>query len=248
MDIQGNIERFEELVGQINRPGKDRLLEYCQKSDFYTAPASTRFHLSCEGGLLQHSLNVFEALRYMGCINTDDDTMEYRVYGQLVVKTKYESAIIAALFHDLCKTNFYGVEYRNQKVYKAGGSKRDAGGAYDWERVPAYCVEDKNPYGHGEKSVMMVEQFMRLSMEERYAIRWHMGMSEEHNIQTYSQAVEKFPFVLFVHTADQFASHFMENKDGNKPEFEDQGQTLKEAGAPAADYADEPVFQEATPI
>lgn len=245
MNTEANIRYFEFLVSQIKRPGRDELLNYCRKSDFYRAPASTKFHLSCEGGLLQHSINVFEALRHMGCTNVDDDTMEYNVYGQQVVKTPYESIIVAALFHDLCKTNFYSVEYRNQKVYKSGGSKHDAHGNFDWESVPFYIVEDKNPYGHGEKSVMMVDQFMRLTMEERYAIRWHMGMSEANIIATYNQAAAKYPLVLFLHTADQMASLFMEDKTGNKPEFEFVGQMPEEDAQPAAN---EPVFQEAVPL
>lgn len=247
MNHERNIERFEALVNSISRPGREKLLEYCQKSDFYTAPASTRFHLSCEGGLLQHSLNVYDALHDMALPGQDGMT-EFLVRGVLVSRVRNESIIIAALFHDLCKTNFYSVEYRNQKIYKPGGSKRDARGSFDWESVPSYIVEDKNPYGHGEKSVMMVEQFMRLSMEERYAIRWHMGMSDAQIIPTYSQAIEKYPLVLYLHTADQMASHFMENKDGNKPGFEEPQEMLREGMMPAADYVDEPVFQEATPI
>ena len=97
-----------------------------------------------------------------------------------------------ALLHDLCKVNFYATEMRWRK---------DANNK--WEQYPVYAVNDRNPYGHGEKSVMMASEFIHLTMEERYAIRWHMGMSEANIIQTYCQAAEKYPLVLFTHMADQ---------------------------------------------
>lgn len=182
----GNKERFEELLKRAaDRPGFDGLLNYIRKSDFYTAPASTKFHLSCEGGLLQHSLNVYDAL--VGRLQPgENDTFRYLVHGKEVVAFKRETLVIVALLHDLCKTNFYETEMRNQKTYdpekvKAASSwqvKKDNAGQFIWESVPCYTINDKNPYGHGEKSVMMIEEFMRLTMEERYAIRWHMGMGD----------------------------------------------------------------------
>lgn len=161
-------ERFEKLMQTISdRPGFDRLMNYIRKSDFYTAPASTRFHLSCEGGLLQHSLNVYDAL--IGRLEKQQDgEYHYMVAGKSVASFSQGTLVVTALLHDICKTNFYTVEYRNKKVYSEKGSKRDAGGRFDWQTVPAYAVDDKNPYGHGEKSVMMVEEFVKLSMEERY--------------------------------------------------------------------------------
>lgn len=113
-----NQERFEELMSiAADRPGWSELMNYIQKSDFYTAPASSRFHLSCAGGLLQHSLNVYDALvgRLVDTVETDE--MALQVSGHTVAAFKKETLAIAALLHDLCKTNFYTVEYRNQKTY-----------------------------------------------------------------------------------------------------------------------------------
>lgn len=233
-------ERFEELMQSVSdRPGFDRLMNYIRKSDFYTAPASTRFHLSCEGGLLQHSLNVYDAL--IGRLQMlDDGEYHYMVAGKSVASFSQGTLAVVSLLHDICKTNFYTVEYRNKKVYNDKGSKRDAGGRFDWQVVPAYAVEDKNPYGHGEKSVMMVEEFMKLSMEERYAIRWHMGMGDcsYNEIQAFNASCELYPLVLLLHNADQEASHFMEDPDGRK-------QIFKEAGQEAAAPADQMAFGEA---
>ena len=104
-------------------------------------------------------------------------------------------------------------------------------------------MNDKNPYGHGEKSVMMIEEFMKLSMEERYAIRWHMGMSEVQNINTFNQACEKYPLVLLLHMADQEASHFMEDQMDNKEEYQDKEETCCQDSDPS-----DTGFQEAEPI
>lgn len=161
------------------------------------------------------------------------------VAGKSVASFSQGTLAVVALLHDICKTNFYTVEYRNKKVYSDKGSKRDAAGRFDWESVPAYAVNDKNPYGHGEKSVMMVEEFMKLSMEERYAIRWHMGMGDcsYNEIQAFNASCELYPLVLLLHNADQEASHFMEDPDGIK-------QIFKEAAEPAAAPASQDVFME----
>ena len=227
-----NKERFEELLSKASeRPGFDGLMNYIRKSDFYTAPASTKFHLSCEGSLLQHSLNVYDAL--IGkLLPGENDTFRYQVHGKDVATFKGETLAIVALLHDLCKTNFYETEMRNQKTYdpekvKAAAAwqvKKDNAGQFIWESVPTYVVNDKNPYGHGEKSVMMIEEFMKLTMEERYAIRWHMGMGDctYNEVQAFNKSCEKFPLVLLVHIADQEASHFMEDIQGNRELFQEQ--------------------------
>lgn len=251
MNREENIARFEKIMEAVKRPGKDALMNYIRKSDFYTAPASTKFHLSCEGGLLQHSLDVFDALVWRTGCTEKDGHAAFTVAGCAKFNVSMESLIIVSLLHDICKTNFYKTEMRNQKTYdpekvKNASSyqvKKDNSGSFIWEQVPVYAVDDKNPYGHGEKSVMMIEEFMKLTMEERYAIRWHMGMGDctYSECQAFNASCEKFPLVLFLHNADQEASHFMEDKDDLK-------QIFREAAQPAADYADQPVFQEATPI
>ena len=221
MNRENNIKRFEELMGTIDRSGIDGLMNYIQKSDFYTAPASTKFHLSCPGGLLQHSLDVCDALFERMEYDPDQDKYLYKVAGKTVCVFRPHTLILTSLLHDICKTHFYAIEMRNQKVYKPTGSKRDSGGRFDWDQVPVYTVNDQNPYGHGEKSVMMIEEFMKLTMEERYAIRWHMGLSDCSfaEAQAFNAACEKYPLVLILHTADQEASHFMEDNDDVKEQY-----------------------------
>lgn len=198
-----NIDRFEQLLMSTNRAGIEKLIEFLRKSDFYTAPASTKYHLSCEGGLLQHSLNVYYALENKR-LNPTWNKCEFNP----------ESVKITALLHDLCKTYFYVSEVKNRKVYKENGSKMDSNGRYDWESYMGYTIEDQFPYGHGEKSVMMIEQFIKLTPEERYAIRWHMGFSEpKENWNSLGKTYEKYPLALALSEADLEATYLMEKED-----------------------------------
>lgn len=174
-------ERFLGIArDKIKRPGIETILKYLEeKTDFFTAPASTRFHDAEPGGLLKHTLKVYDTLSIEGVPYSD------------------ETIAIVALFHDLCKVNFYKTEMRNTK---------DANGK--WIQVPYYTVEDKLPYGHGEKSVYMLRECMNLSLEEVMAIRWHMGGFEGERVwNTVSQAFDDFPLALYLHIADLKATH-----------------------------------------
>lgn len=205
MANQANIEKFEAMLTQYNRPGMDKLIEYIRKSDFYTAPASTRFHSCHEGGLLEHSLNVADCLL---------KKLDNPVWADILNEVGQESIIISALLHDICKSNFYVVELKNKKVYSDHGKKSDSNGRYDWETVPGYAVDDKIPYGHGEKSVMMIEEFMKLKPVERYAIRWHMGFTElKENWNTLSLAIKKYPLVLAIFEADLESTYIIEEEN-----------------------------------
>ena len=200
MENSKNIERFKKLMATVERPGVDKLMEFISKSDFYTAPASTKYHLSCEGGLLQHSLNVYDMLKFKA---------EQEPFKSKLVNVPQESIVIVALIHDICKTYFYKATTRNVKNEQTG----------QWEKVPYYTIEDKIPYGHGEKSVMMIEKYITLTNQERYAIRWHMGFSEpKEHYSMLSAAMEKYPLLLALMEADLEASYLIEDKDGNKPE------------------------------
>lgn len=173
-------EEFIKLLKEINREGMDKLIEFLEHSDFFIAPASTRFHGAIEGGLMQHSMKVYEILKEK---SGDSDSVR-----------------IIALLHDICKTNFYKVDYRN--------AKNELG---VWEKVPYYTIEDTIPYGHGEKSVMMLSEFIKLTPEERYAIRWHMGFTEPKELySTIGAAYKKYPIALLMHEADLEASYFFD--------------------------------------
>ncbi|MGN1126491.1 MAG: HD domain-containing protein [Ruminococcus sp.] len=195
-----NIQRFKGLIATVNRKGVDKLVQFIEKSDFYTAPASTKYHLSCEGGLLQHSLNVYDMLKLKA---------EQEPFKSKLANVTPESIVIVSLLHDICKTYFYKKTTRNVKNEQTG----------QWEKIPYYTVEDKIPYGHGEKSVMMIEKYIELTNQERYAIRWHMGFTEpKENYSMLSAAMEKYPLLLALMEADLEASTLLEDKNGNKSE------------------------------
>jgi len=209
--IEENIEKFEKLLNTVRRDGVEKLLHYIQKNtDFYKAPASTKFHLACAGGLLQHSLNVYECLIAK---------RESSVWKDVLKDIPDESLIIIALLHDLCKANFYTEGTKNQKTYdpekvaaaEAWQRKHDAQGDFIWETVKTYQVDDQLPLGHGEKSVMLIQCYIRLTMQEVMAIRWHMGFSEaKENWNMLGSAMEKYPIVLAIHEADLEASKLLE--------------------------------------
>lgn len=193
-------EQFLKIYNDnIKRDGADKLLDFLEnKSDFFTAPASTRYHGAYEGGLMRHSLNVYECLvSYLS---------RERVKEQYKLNVSDETAAIVALLHDVCKVNFYTVSMRNAKNEQTG----------QWEKVPYYTINDQLPYGHGEKSVYMVSGYIRLSREEAMAIRWHMGFSGIEDKNTIGAALEKYPLAFALSVADMEASYFLEGIEPSK--------------------------------
>lgn len=201
-----NVKRFESELLAVGRKGTDALLGYIHRSDFYTAPASTKYHLSCPGGLLQHSLDVLDAMRGILPALPSDPTMRSFMNVPGAEPIPDSSAVVTALLHDICKTYFYRESSRNVKNEKTG----------KWEKVPSYIVDDQMPLGHGPKSVVLLKQFIPLSTAEMYAIWHHMGPYglTGPDILTWEQAMEKHPLVWALHCADMIATHFMETKDG----------------------------------
>lgn len=191
--IMTDKEKFIQIYkDNITREGSAELLAYlCSEScDFFTAPASTRYHGAEVGGLCRHSLNVYECL-----VDIMNRKRMKEVYG---IHYSNESIAIAALLHDLCKINFYRVDSRNVK--KNG----------TWTVVPYYTIEDTLPYGHGEKSVYIASGFMRLTRDEAFAIRYHMGFSGPEDNGTVGKALEMFPLAFALSVADMEAAYFLE--------------------------------------
>lgn len=182
--------KFTEIVSQkISRNGIDKLLNWLDSTDFYTAPASTKFHGACESGLLMHSILVYETLMEKYFDEDDDE----------------ESFAICGLFHDLCKTEYYVTSTRNVKNDETGL----------WEKKPYYKVEDKFPYGHGEKSAFLIERFMRLKTAEAVAIRWHMGgFDDSAGSFALSCAYREYPLAVKLHLADLESTYIKERGSG----------------------------------
>lgn len=182
-------EMFYEIFHtHIVRQGGEEFLEWLERTDFFSAPASTKFHCACEGGLVQHSISVFRVLEEKH-FDPETDSME--------------SFAICALLHDLCKVQYYKTSTRNVKNEVTGV----------WEKQPYYSIEDSFPYGHGEKSVYLIERFMRLKPAEAMAIRWHMGGFDEAakgGSFAISIAYEKYPLAVKLHLADLESTYLRE--------------------------------------
>ena len=211
--MEENKKRFEELFSRIKRAGADRLLVFIrEKTDFYSAPASTKYHLSKKGGLLQHSLNVYDALMA---------EKANPILGKAIEKVSEETIIIVSLLHDLCKTFYYVESTKNQKTYdpeKVAAAdphtvKHDNAGNFIWETVPYYTVKNKYPLGHGAKSVFFIMRIMPLTIQEITAINWHMGAyCGQDQWNELGEAYETCPLALALHHADMVATHVLEKE------------------------------------
>ncbi|MGN1201229.1 MAG: HD domain-containing protein [Candidatus Caccovivens sp.] len=192
MDLDEIKHEFLEIYYDIEREGSEELLKYLEKTDFFTAPASSKNHSNFEGGLCLHSINVYK--RFVKLITSE--------YGEnWEEKISPESVAIIALLHDICKVNFYKQEMRNVKI--------DG----EWVQRPFYKVEDTLPYGHGEKSVYMISGFMKLTREEAMAINWHMGAFDErvkNNPYMLKNVFGRYPIAFLFHLADYMATYLDE--------------------------------------
>ena len=192
-------ETFMNLLKGTNRPGIDKLLDWIETTDFYSAPASTRFHGNYEGGLLEHSLNVYYALCIINEITSDFAEN---------VNIENETIVISCLLHDLCKANTYKKALR----WRKDENNR-------WESYDTFEFNEDEPLGHGEKSVYLIQRAgMELMDDEVYMIRWHMGGFEEGNKMALSTAMSKCPGITLMHSADLIATNIMERKVGKEDE------------------------------
>jgi len=175
-----NKERFITLLKKVKRDGINKLIEWLERGTFFVDPASAKFHGAYQGGLCDHSLAVLE--EYIKLVDSDYED---------------EKAIITCLLHDVCKIGRYKLGYRNVKNEQG-----------QWEQIPQYeNVESGFPFGHGEKSVIMISQFIKLTKEEMLMIRWHMGAYESKECwRELGEAQEMYPSVLYIHFADLLAT------------------------------------------
>ena len=193
--IYGKEEFIKIYNESIKRDGADKLLDYLLSSDCFEAPASTKFHSAFEGGLCSHSVNVFKRLLFN--VQNEFGSEWDKVYS-------LESIAITSLLHDLCKVDFYKKDYRNVKENGA------------WVKKECYVKDEVLPYGHGEKSVYIINGFIRLTREEAVAINWHMGGFDNRvkgGDGAISVAYDMFPLALMLHVADIEATYLDEKRE-----------------------------------
>jgi hypothetical protein len=180
-------EEFCALLRSTGRENIERMITYLESTDFFTAPASASKHGALYGGLVMHSLEVYRLL--------ENFSKPLRDVGD-------DSLIICGLLHDVCKVNMYTVRTRNVKNQQGR-----------WEEVESFAIDDQLPFGHGEKSVYLIQKQMPITDEEALAIRWHMGGYDDAARSyiggiTQSNAFEKVPLCVSLHLADMYAAHF----------------------------------------
>lgn len=193
------IAKYKALLATIQRPGIDKLADFLEKSDFYTAPASTQYHGAEKGGLVKHSLAVCEN---MGLLTT--------AFPRLQTQYSDETLKLVALTHDICKVGFYTVEMRNKKDHTTADGVFHSG----WGAYPFFAIDDTLPIGHGEKSMyLLLSMGIPLSVDEAAAINWHMGGFDDRansygGGRTLSKALDTWPLVAALHMADLAANSF----------------------------------------
>ena len=188
-------EFIEVFENNITRDGNKELLKWLLSSDFFTAPASTKFHSAYEGGLAEHSLKVYNRFLKMIISEYGDN------YTDVISN---ESIAIIGLLYDVCKVNSYKVDYRNVK---------DENG--NWTKQPYYTFDEELPYGHGEKSVYIISSFIKLTREEAIAINWHMGGFDarvRNGGASLSDAYYKFPIAAIFNAADTLSTYLDEER------------------------------------
>lgn len=186
-------KEFIDLLKSTNREGIEDLINWLEnESDFFISPASTKYHLSYKGGLLEHSLNVLNQMINQLALDLSDEQ---------VTEELRSSTVIVSLLHDICKANYYSEKEKNVKNEKG-----------EWVKEPYFITDDMYPLGHGEKSVMIIQKYIKLTDDEIMAIRWHMGGFEpKDNYQYLSKAFSKYYLALALHIADLKATYVTEN-------------------------------------
>lgn len=198
---------FDNNIG--NRQGKDELRDWLlsEENDFFTAPASSRYHGAYEGGLCEHSLDVYYMAVKIANAMEEDIKHQYAALNRKYDKEQFmESLTVAALFHDICKVNFYTVSSRNVKNKKTG----------QWESKPFFIVDERFPFGgHGSKSVYILQYYLRdLKKEEAIAINCHMGFSDAaDHVNAISQSFHFSPLAWIIHVADEAAIYLIEERN-----------------------------------
>lgn len=191
MDQVTTRDAILHLLRKVDRPGMEGLIEYLEDSNFFTSPASRNYHNAFDGGLADHSLNVYKLFN--------------RKCKEWQIPIPEDSIIVSALLHDFCKIGVYNKEMRWKKDESTGNK---------WEQYETYgYAEEYHPWGHGEKSVIELQRFIKLADREIALIRWHMGFSEpQQNYMHLNKAIKKYPEICLIHGADLEASHILEAK------------------------------------
>ena len=232
--IYENKKTFIEILSKAldSREGcnKEGLIKKLESSDFFFAPASTRYHNSFRGGLVDHCLNVYYNMmsiaknKHLLAIHESvevvnpDDSSDVRYEDKIIEGSiEADSIAIVALLHDFSKMNYYKIDYRNKKVYCESGSKKDNGGRFDWVSVQSYVTipqEERFLYGsHEETAEFMVRQFVPLTYEESTAILHHhfaLSFDSIKDVGVVGNIYNRYEIAVLLHVADTLSAYIDE--------------------------------------
>lgn len=209
-NIQNNKDRYISLISSIKRPNAriQELIDYLSCTDFFVAPASAQYHMSCKGGLCQHSLNVYDNMikLYSAVYNRAD-----------VDEETQDSIKIMSLLHDVSKISTYKETFRNEKVYSPTGEKSDNGGRYDWVAVAGYRkrdVKERFIFGNHEQNAEYIARcYIPLTLEESSGILHHMGgMSWDSAKDAIGEVYTEFPLALLLYMSDMISTYVSEKE------------------------------------
>jgi len=191
IDQEANWTRLLEELKAVKREGMDEFIKFLEeRTDFKTAPASTKYHMNYPGGLAEHTLNVLRFTRHA------QNMVQ-------VPEMSADSITLVSILHDLCKVNYYKRDEVFDKEYKNETNR--------WRMMEVWGVDDKVPLGHGEKSVILAVRYLSLTLEEMVAIRWHMAWSDQ-GVHSYypsgapfKTSLEKYPLLKLLILGDEMA-------------------------------------------
>ena len=196
-NIEENKRKILSDLSKIERPGMINVIGYLENSDYFTAPASSKFHNNCEGGLAAHGLNLKALL-------TEKNE-------RFNLGLSEASICIAAYLHDVCKVNVYKSTTKNVLVGKKPGPYGKM--INDWRTQSGYEFQENLPLGHGEKSLTILQyKGLHLEAVEMFMIRWHMGAFDlsPSQMRTFGEAQKFIPAVTAMCTADMEATAYLE--------------------------------------
>lgn len=203
VDLKANKDRFISLLTSTNRPGVQNLIDFLNRTDFFEAPRSTRFHNNFKGGLCAHSLNVYDNLKKLNNLykfNFSDDSLR-----------------LVGLLHDLSKVNFYEYSTRNVKKYNKNGAYSDNMGKFDWETTGFYKVKDAQLqdfvfYNHEINSYVLINKWVTLTEPEMIAVMNHHAVFDTGGARLdIGEIYNRYPLAAFLHIADTMAAYIDEN-------------------------------------
>lgn len=196
MTLQSRVDLFEKLLRSTNREGIENVIMQLRSMDFYKCPASTKYHGNYEGGLLDHSLLVCSVA--IGIYESMS-----KISAKKMETISRDNIIISALLHDVCKANYYQKGTKNVKI---DGS---------WKLVETYEVDDQFPFGHGDKSVVLLSMWgLKMTTSEMLAIKWHMAnfdLPYGQAQKTFLEAKMMCPLVSIILSADNLSSQVLED-------------------------------------